>query len=78
MGKEYLFWGKLSHNLILYEMNSPEIENPDGNNIIRPVYPQTAGLTSRMLANLIKSVLKRLDKKTHDPLPPQLLEIHNL
>ncbi|HRT82087.1 MAG TPA: ATP-dependent DNA helicase RecG, partial [Oscillospiraceae bacterium] len=79
VGEEYLFWGKVDLNFFGAEMTSPEIESPQGNNIIRPIYPQTAGINSKALEKLVRTALTALkDDLAHDPLPCDLVESQKL
>ncbi len=56
VGGEYLFYGKVTANFINKEMTSPEIM-PVTEQIIRPVYRQTEGITSRVLSTLVRQAL---------------------
>lgn len=57
LGGEYLFYGKVIRNLIGSEMSAPEIY-PVGTDEIIPVYPQTAGLTSKAIHRVVKTALE--------------------
>ena len=56
VGAEYLFFGKLSEDSFYFEMSSPKIR-PTGFDIIRPIYPTTAGLSSTALEKAVKTAL---------------------
>ena len=56
IGEEYLFYGKLSTDSFRFEMSSPQIR-PVGFEIIRPIYPTTAGLSSSAIEKAVKTAL---------------------
>ncbi len=69
-GGEYYFSGKVSGNLVRKEMNSPTVLKTSEENLLRPVYPLTEGLTAAMLITNISEVLKQADDEFFaDPLP---------
>lgn len=74
VGEEYLFFGKVTGNLYRKEMNSPEIEPAEGADRIRPIYPQTQGLTSKVIERLIKTALNACRDELQDPIPLWLRE----
>ncbi len=52
-GEEYCFYGKILVNKGMLEITNPIIEKADTECVMQPVYPLTAGLTSRMLSKII-------------------------
>ena len=74
VGEEYLFFGKVGGNLYKKEMNSPEIEPAVGADRIRPIYPQTQGLTSRAIEKLVRTAIACCEDEFTDPLPISLRE----
>lgn len=72
---EYLFYGKIIRNLIGCEMSAPEIY-PVGTEDIIPVYPQTAGLTSKAISRVIKTALENCD--IEETLSDEIKEKYNL
>ncbi len=74
VGEEYLFFGKVTGNLYRKEMNSPEIEPAEGADRIRPIYPQTQGLTSKVIERLVKTALAACKDELQDPIPLWLRE----
>ncbi|MCH5348785.1 MAG: ATP-dependent DNA helicase RecG [Oscillospiraceae bacterium] len=60
-GEEYLFSGRVSGNLTRKEMNSPSVLKADEENLLRPVYPLTEGLTAAMLITNISEILNSAD-----------------
>ena len=56
IGYKYLFYGNVEQNLLGFTMSSPEIYDASETTIM-PIYPQAAGLTSKKISNLIRTVL---------------------
>ena len=78
-GEEYYFSGKVSGNLTRKEMNSPTVLKISEENLIRPVYPLTEGLTAAMLITNVSEVLKNADDDFFaDPLPNGLRQEYSL
>ena len=62
LGASYCFYGKISGGLPRREMSAPQIypaQSPGAD--ILPVYPQTAGLTSKMIRTNINESINRLN-----------------
>ena len=78
-GRQYLFFGTVGGSLSAPEMSSPLIEPAEGGTRIRPIYPLTAGITSRYLEKLVGTALLALDKALDtDPLPFALRQQYRL
>lgn len=73
-GDEFLFFGRVGGNLYRKEMNSPEIEPAEGADRIRPIYPQTHGLNSKMIEKLVRTALTECRDVLVDPIPLWLRE----
>ena len=73
-GDEFLFFGRVGGNLYRKEMNSPEIEPAEGADRIRPIYPQTHGLNSKMIEKLVRTALIECRDELVDPIPLWLRE----
>lgn len=73
-GDEFLFFGRIGGNLYRKEMNSPEIEPAEGADRIRPIYPQTHGLNSKMIEKLVRTALTECQDELVDPIPLWLRE----
>ena len=71
VGKEYLFFGKITGKGYYKSMNSPVFEEYDGTESMRPVYPQTAGLNSRAIQKLVKTAFT-VCSTIPDPLPEDI------
>ncbi len=77
-GMEYLFLGKVSGNPYFREMTSPAIEEAAGGERIRPVYPQTDGINSQLLENLIARAYELCSEELNDSLPKSICDAYNL
>lgn len=77
IGQEYIFYGRTGGSFLKKEMPSPAIYSIGNVGKLIPVYPQTAGLTSRMISNNILSALENTSICA-DPLPSELRETHHL
>ena len=73
-GDEFLFFGRVGGNLYRKEMNSPEIDPAEGADRIRPIYPQTHGLNSKMIEKLVRTALTECRDELVDPIPLWLRE----
>lgn len=77
-GEHYLFYGVVTSGFNRYEMASPQIEPPTSA-AIRPIYPQTEGLSSRIIAHTIEGALNALALSAQeDPLPAAVREQYGL
>lgn len=70
-GKEYLFFGKITGKGYFLAMNSPEFVEADGSDVIRPIYPQTAGLNSRAVEKLVRQAFISCGVIS-DPIPEEI------
>lgn len=70
-GKEYLFFGKISGKGYYRQMTSPQFEEVSETDRLRPIYPQTAGINSRMIEKLVKTAFEACDK-IEDPIPKEI------
>lgn len=70
--EEYVFYGKVTANFLKREMASPEFYPAASCPPILPVYRQTNGLSSRMIANTVREALRLLPDTVRDPIPPML------
>ena len=74
-GKEFLFYGLVNRTLFSCEMSAPEIYDVSEQNVC-PVYPQTAGLNSKAISKVVKTVLEQY--VPNDPLPEALRQKYGL
>ncbi|MCL2488111.1 MAG: DEAD/DEAH box helicase, partial [Oscillospiraceae bacterium] len=77
-GGEYLFLGTVTNGWHRFEMASPQIEAVD-NVRIRPIYPLTEGLSSRIIESTVSEAIRQLGPALdEDPLPEELRRRHSL
>lgn len=72
-GEEYYFYGKIAVNRGMYEISNPIIERADTECIMQPVYPLTAGLTSRMLSKIIANGLVAYESNYKEDIIPDYI-----
>lgn len=72
IGCEYLFYGKVTGNLLRREISSPRIVKADSNPLV-PVYHLTTGLTSAAILQNMREALTILEKEPFDSMPPHIL-----
>lgn len=76
---EYLFFGKLRQNANgSLEMSAPKFIKAENGGGLHAVYPQTAGLTSKMISAAVKNALAAYAGELKDPLPPELIKKYRL
>ncbi len=73
VGERYLFHGRIQGSFFEYEMQSPTVFSPQSAGTLIPVYPSTAGLTSRSIEKDVKKVLDLADEQT-DIVPHSISE----
>ncbi len=72
-GEEYFFIGKVTVSGGHFEMSSPLIEPFREDLALKPVYPQTAGLSSKMIEKAVKNALLiQRDMNSVDPIPDRI------
>lgn len=77
-GHEYIFYGRVTADFLKHEMTSPEFFPAERCPAVRPVYRQTQGLNSRLIANCMKEALSLLPENLLDPLPWSIREEYSL
>ena len=78
-GEEYYFYGKILVNRGMLEITNPIIEKADGECVMQPVYPLTAGLTSKMLSKIIANALTvHSGTPTEDAIPDSIRSKYEL
>ena len=70
--KEYLFYGKVGGSLLHREMSVPEFAAADKCPTVFPIYRQTEGLSSKMIANAVKTAFDLLPETIRDPIPENI------
>ncbi len=79
VGGEYLFYGRVTSNFLKRSIISPTHLSPRDDLALEPVYPLTAGVSSRFLAKLIRSAFDlRLDEAISETLPENILAKYDL
>ncbi|MEG1687583.1 MAG: hypothetical protein RR276_06850 [Angelakisella sp.] len=63
-GADYIFYGRVNGGLFRREMQSPQVFSPSAAGLV-PVYPTTAGLTSRTIATHVANCFALLE--SHRP-----------
>lgn len=76
-GEEYLFCGKITMSYGSYEMSSPTVEPLSSIGKFRPVYPQTAGLTSKTIERVMTNALT-VYSPDYDIIPKSIREEYKL
>lgn len=78
-GEEYIFYGKVTANKGSLEMTNPMIEPVDRETAMMPVYPLTAGITSKVLSKIIENALNiYIEKKEYDCIPDRIRQEFSL
>ena len=76
--EEYLFYGKVGGNFLKKEMSAPMVIRLEEGGRLIPVYPLTAGLSSRMIGANVAQALAQLGEHFPDPLPGEIRRRHGL
>lgn len=77
-GKEYLFYGKVGGNFLSREMTNPMVVKSEQGAGIRPVYPQTANLSSRSIEKTVRTALDLSKELLEDSLPEEVRQKYSL
>ena len=75
--KEYIFFGRVTGNMIKRTMSAPDIYSVSDENTILPIYSQTLGLTSKLIRRNILQALEDLSD-VKDSLCDDILEKYSL
>ncbi len=76
-GGEFLFYGVVKKNTYSYEMSSPTVSETKKEGI-HPVYPQTAGLSTKQIEAAMQQAFVLLPEKMNDPIPENILKEYHL
>ena len=76
--EEYLFYGKVGGNFLKKEMSAPMVIRLEEGGRLIPVYPLTAGLSSRMIGANVAQALAQLGEHFPDPIPGEIRRRHGL
>lgn len=77
-GQEYFFYGRITIDSFGMQMVSPTFSPVSDGMKINPIYKQTAGLASKIIATAVKQALSLLPKTINDPLPEQVRKAFSL
>ena len=77
-GEEYLFYGRVSGNFLRKEMSAPMILGFGDFHGMIPIYPLTAGLSSKMISSAVKNAVDVALENTADALPVSVRKKHKL
>lgn len=72
-GETYLFYGKVSGNFHRREMTSPQIEEVDGSERLKAIYPQMAGLNSKAIEKVIRAAMDGLGSQLYEDFLPEII-----
>ena len=76
-GREYIFYGKVSIGYSSYEMTVSTVEDISQLGALKAVYPQTAGLSSKVISNVISNALSVYNAE-YDVIPEYIREKYHL
>lgn len=77
-GEEYFFYGRVTGGIGGWQMISPTFSPVSEGTKIHPVYKQTVGLNSKIIANAVKQAVSYLPEKVNDPLPESVRSTFSL
>lgn len=77
-GGEYFLYGRVEMGIGIAQMNAPQIAPADQEPALRPVYPQTRGLTSAAIGGAVRQALLLLRENYPDCLPDRLRRKYRL
>lgn len=75
VGREYLFYGKMTGGFLYRQMSSPKIV-PSSYNLIEPIYPASKDISSKQIKNLIKNAVSSVE--IEETLPKVITERNGL
>lgn len=77
-GEEFLFYGRISAGRYKKEMVSPVFDTYVRGKRLRPIYQQTAGLSSRQIENAVNQALLMLPEKINETIPDYIIKKYDL
>lgn len=78
IGKKYLFYGKVSGNLLSREMNTPQYIPFGSEERLKAVYHLTAGLTNTMVRTNVAQSLRLFADSDYEFMPQEIIEENDL
>ncbi len=76
-GGEFIFYGTIKKYSGNYEMSSPTVSDVNSAGI-HPIYPATAGLTTKQIEAAMRQAMSLLPPKMNDPIPADIIEKYGL
>ncbi len=76
-GRDYIFYGKVGGNMLTRQMTTPAFIPADSPLTRRPVYPLTAGLSAKVISNIVANAFNLLEG-IPDFMPRDILAENNL
>lgn len=76
--KEYILYGKITGNLVRYEMTNPLIVPAEAPDRIQPVYSLTEGLTQPLLRKTMHAALESFGGEIYEPMPKSIMQEYSL
>ncbi|MBQ9375359.1 MAG: ATP-dependent DNA helicase RecG [Ruminococcus sp.] len=76
--KEYILYGKITGNLVRFEITNPLILPVDTPDKIQPVYALTEGLNQNMLRKTMHTALEAFDGEIYEPMPKSIMQKYSL
>lgn len=76
--KEYILYGKITGNLVRYEMTNPLIVPAEAPDRIQPVYSLTEGLTQSLLRKTMHAALESFGGEIYEPMPKSIMQEYSL
>ncbi|MBQ8994253.1 MAG: ATP-dependent DNA helicase RecG [Oscillospiraceae bacterium] len=73
IGQEYVFYGKLQGDLLKRQMTNPVLVKAEEMEGLTPQYPLTEGLSSRMVASNVRTILSDPNCEITEFLPDEIL-----
>ncbi|QNO18287.1 ATP-dependent DNA helicase RecG [Caproicibacterium amylolyticum] len=77
-GIRYIFYGKITLNQRKRQMAAPVFAKEGQCPGLRPIYPQTKGLSSRIIEAVVKETLQLLPDVMRDPIPQEIRQQYSL
>ncbi len=75
VGREYLFYGKVTGGILYRQMTSPKVQKGDFNGV-EPIYSQSKDISSKQIKNLVKNAINSLE--ISEVLPEEIRQRNNL
>lgn len=76
--EEYILYGKITGNLVRYEMTNPIIVHANSPDKIQPIYSLTEGLTQPLLRKTVHTALEAFDGEIYEPMPKSIMQKYSL